>query len=59
MLVHTVSYSLASQLAELLPDALTYQTSGANLDSSYLGWRRRSGELTKMPPCYLGLRGCE
>jgi hypothetical protein len=38
---------------------LWYQTSGANLDSTYVNWDRRSGELNGVPPCYLGLAGCE
>jgi len=45
---------------ELRDDAdLWYQTSGANLDSSYLRWDRQTGDLGGVPPCYLGLNGCE
>ncbi len=38
---------------------LWYQTSGANLDSSYLRWNRSTGDLRGIPRCYLGLEGCE
>jgi hypothetical protein len=39
------------------PSALEYQTSGAHLKSSYVGWND-DHQLTGVTRCFLGLRGC-
>lgn len=37
---------------------LRYQTSGADMRSSYVGWSEATGRATGIPTCFLGLRGC-
>lgn len=37
---------------------LKYQTSGADMRSSYVDWNEDTGRATGVPTCFLGLRGC-
>ena len=37
---------------------LSYQTSGADLHSDYVGWDEASGRVNGVPRCFLGLYGC-
>ncbi len=38
---------------------LQYQTSGADMRSDYVGWNEKTGVAKGIPPCFLGLAGCE
>lgn len=41
------------------PRPLRYQTSGADVRSNYVRWNEVSGVVSGVPPCFLGLAGCE
>jgi len=42
----------------LLP-ALQYQTSGADLNNTGVQWNQANGVISGVPPCFLGLYGCQ
>lgn len=46
------------QLSTPTTQRIVYQTSGANLHSSYVGWDDTTGAINGVPRCHLGLYGC-